>query len=267
MSSRRSPFWPGPESKAVGAAQRRSRLAASRVPPLRLPAPLGCNMRGPSVAAVRMLVMNLATGLAGEPASDGLAGDSGALAEAVLDALDPEQRAAVVAGRGPVCIMAGAGTGKTRTITHRIAYGALTGTVPADRLLAVTFTARAAGELRARLRALGVAGVQARTFHAAALRQLQYFWPQTVGGSPPGLQEHKASLVADAASRLRLSVDRAAVRDLSAEIEWAKVSMLTPQSYEAAARRAGHNQPGGFDLAVVARLLEVYEQAKTDRGV
>jgi DNA helicase-2/ATP-dependent DNA helicase PcrA len=99
------------------------------------------------------------------------------------------------------------------------------------------------------------------------LRQLSYFWPQTVGGSPPGLQEHKAPLVADAAARLRLSVDRAAVRDLSAEIEWAKVTMLTPQTYEAAARRAGHSEPGGFDLATVAHLLEVYEQAKTDRGV
>jgi DNA helicase-2/ATP-dependent DNA helicase PcrA len=188
-------------------------------------------------------------------------------ADEVLAGLDPEQLQVATALRGPVCVLAGAGTGKTRAITHRIAYGVHSGVYVPQHVLAVTFTARAAGELRTRLRSLGVAGVQARTFHAAALRQLSYFWPQTVGGSPPGLQEHKASLVADAASRLRLSVDRAAVRDLSAEIEWAKVTMLTPQSYEAAARQAGHTQPGGFDLAVVARLLEVYEQAKTDRGV
>src|ERR687883_1009303 len=188
-------------------------------------------------------------------------------ADEVLAGLDPEQLQVATALRGPVCVLAGAGTGKTRAITHRIAYGVHSGVYVPQHVLAVTFTSRAAGELRTRLRSLGVAGVQARTFHAAALRQLSYFWPQTVGGSPPGLQEHKASLVADAAARLRLSVDRAAVRDLSAEIEWAKVTLLTPQTYEAAARRAGHTEPAGFDLATVARLLEVYEQAKTDRGV
>jgi DNA helicase-2/ATP-dependent DNA helicase PcrA len=188
-------------------------------------------------------------------------------ADEVLVGLDPEQLQVATALRGPVCVLAGAGTGKTRAITHRIAYGVHSGVYVPQHVLAVTFTARAAGELRTRLRGLGVGGVQARTFHAASLRQLSYFWPQTVGGQPPGLQEHKAPLVADAAARLRLSVDRAAVRDLAAEIEWAKVSMLTPQTYEAAARRAGHADPGGFDLATVARLLEVYEQAKNDRGV
>jgi DNA helicase-2/ATP-dependent DNA helicase PcrA len=191
----------------------------------------------------------------------------GASADAVLAGLDPEQREVATALRGPVCVLAGAGTGKTRAITHRIAYGVHSGVYVPQHVLAVTFTARAAGELRTRLRALGVGGVQARTFHAAALRQLSYFWPQTVGGQAPRLQEHKAPLVAEAASRLRLSVDRAAVRDLSAEVEWAKVSLLVPQTYAEAARRAGHAEPGGFDLATVARLLEVYEQAKTDRGV
>jgi DNA helicase-2/ATP-dependent DNA helicase PcrA len=188
-------------------------------------------------------------------------------ADAVLAALDPEQREVAGALRGPVCVLAGAGTGKTRAITHRIAYGVHSGVYVPQHVLAVTFTARAAGELRTRLRGLGVGGVQARTFHAAALRQLSYFWPQTVGGQPPRLQEHKAPLVADAASRLRLSVDRAAVRDLAAEVEWAKVSLLVPQSYPEAARRAGHAEPGGFDLATVARVLELYEQVKTDRGV
>src|SRR4051812_37715881 len=132
---------------------------------------------------------------------------------------------------------------------------------------AVPSAGRAAGELRAGLGGLGVGGVQARTFHAAALRQLSYLWPQTVGGQPPRLQEHKAPLIAEAASRLRLSVDRAAVRDLAAEIEWAKVGLLVPQTYAEAGRRAGHAETGGFDLATVARLLEVYEQVKTDRGV
>jgi DNA helicase II / ATP-dependent DNA helicase PcrA len=188
-------------------------------------------------------------------------------ADDVLAGLDPEQREVATALRGPVCVLAGAGTGKTRAITHRIAYGVHSGVYTSQHVLAVTFTARAAGELRTRLRALGVGGVQARTFHAAALRQLSYFWPQTVGGQPPRLQEHKAPLVAEAAARLRVSVDRAAVRDLAAEVEWAKVSLLLPQNYAEAARRAGHAEPGGFDLATVARLLEVYEQVKTDRGV
>src|SRR4051795_7952845 len=159
--------------------------------------------------------------------------------DALLEALDPEQREVAVALTGPVCILAGAGTGKTRAITHRIAYGVHSGVYVAQQVLAVTFTARAAGELRTRLRGLGVGGVQARTFHAAALRQLSYFWPQTVGGQPPRLQEHKAPLVAEAAARLRVSVDRAAVRDLAAEVEWAKVSLLLPQNYAEAARRAG----------------------------
>src|SRR3954451_16382328 len=160
-------------------------------------------------------------------------------ADTVLEALDPEQREVAVALTGPVCILAGAGTGKTRSITHRIAYGVHAGVYTPQQVLAVTFTARAAGEMRGRLRDLGVAGVQARTFHAAALRQLHYFWPQAIGGAAPEVQPHKAGLVAEAASRLRLPVDRAAVRDLAAEVEWAKVSLLTPDTYPAAARPAG----------------------------
>src|ERR1700759_1028841 len=99
-----------------------------------------------------------------------------------LDELDPEQRQVVVAPRGPVCVLAGAGTGKTRAITRRIARLVQVGQVAPGQVLAVTFTARAAGEMRTRLRALGVQAVQARTFHAAALRQLRYFWPRVVGG-------------------------------------------------------------------------------------
>ena len=188
-------------------------------------------------------------------------------ADDVLAALDPEQREVAQALTGPVCVLAGAGTGKTRAITHRIAYGVHAGVYTPQQVLAVTFTARAAGEMRSRLRDLGVAGVQARTFHAAALRQLGYFWPRVLGGRPPDIVEQKGRLVAEAATRLRLSADRIAVRDLSAEVEWAKVSLLTPQGYPPAARRAGRGEPGGFDVATVARLLEVYEDVKTERGV
>ena len=103
----------------------------------------------------------------------------------LLAALDPEQREVATTLPGPVCVLAGAGTGKTRAITSRIAYGVHSGVYVPQRVLAVTFTARAAGEMRTRLRDLGAAGVQARTFHAAALRQLRYFWPRHVGGELP----------------------------------------------------------------------------------
>ena len=188
-------------------------------------------------------------------------------ADDVLDALDPEQRDVAAHPLGPMCVLAGAGTGKTRAITHRIAYGVLSGAYQPQRVLAVTFTARAAGEMRTRLRDLGVGGVQARTFHAAALRQLHYFWPQAIGGAAPEVMPHKVSAVAEAGGRLRLRLDSPALRDLAAEIEWAKVSMLTPDTYAAAAARARRDPPGGLDATAMARLLATYEDVKSDRGV
>src|SRR4051812_11555438 len=135
-------------------------------------------------------------------------------AQGVLAGLDPEQRAVAEAVQGPVCVLAGAGTGKTRAITHRIAYATLTGVVTPQRVLAVTFTTRAAGELRSRLRQLGAPGVQARTFHAAALRQLSYFWPRVVGGEAPKIIDSKIKLVADAARMCGLSLGRTELRDV-----------------------------------------------------
>ncbi|MCU1431182.1 MAG: ATP-dependent helicase UvrD2 [Actinotalea sp.] len=188
-------------------------------------------------------------------------------ADQLLAALDPDQREVALALNGPVCVLAGAGTGKTRAITHRIAYGVRTGTYSPTSVLAVTFTARAAGEMRTRLRDLGVAGVQARTFHAAALRQLSFFWPQVVGGSPPRILEHKAPVVAEAASRLGLRVDRLSVRDLSSEIEWSKVSLVPADDYVRAATATDRPPPAGFDRAAVARLISAYEESKDSRGV
>ncbi|HEY7719337.1 MAG TPA: ATP-dependent DNA helicase UvrD2 [Pedococcus sp.] len=187
-------------------------------------------------------------------------------ADQVLEALDPEQREVAAHPLGPMCVLAGAGTGKTRAITHRIAYGVHAGAYQPQRVLAVTFTARAAGEMRTRLRDLGVGGVQARTFHAAALRQLHYFWPQAVGGAAPEVMGHKAPAVAQAAASLRLQFDRTGLRDLAAEVEWAKVNLLTPETYAAAAT-AARREPPGIDATGMARLLEVYEQVKVDRGV
>lgn len=185
----------------------------------------------------------------------------------ILDSLDPDQRDVALALRGPVCVLAGAGTGKTRAITHRIAYGVSTGQYKADGVLAVTFTARAAGEMRTRLRDLGVSGVQARTFHSAALRQLRYFWPRVIGGSVPRLVEHKAQIVADACRRLGFSIDKTAVRDLSSEIEWAKVSRVMADEYPVAAAGVDRPPPAGYDRADIARLIACYEDAKDERGV
>ena len=191
--------------------------------------------------------------------------DNRSLEERILGGLDAEQREVASTLQGPMCVLAGAGTGKTRAITHRIAYGVHSGVYNPQRLLAVTFTSRAAAEMRSRLRDLGVGNVQARTFHAAALRQLQFFWPQAVGGVLPNLLDHKAQMIAEAARRLRLSTDRASIRDLASEIEWAKVSMLTPANYLEKAQ--GRGAPGGFDLTAVARVFQSYEDVKTDRNV
>ena len=181
----------------------------------------------------------------------------------VLRGLDPEQAEAAAAVRGPVCILAGAGTGKTRAITHRIAYSVRTGAVPPEQLLAVTFTARAAGEMRSRLARLGVGRVQARTFHSAALRQLTYFAPQILGGPLPDLIDNPVRLVAQVAARARLRTDRTQVRDLASEIDWAKAVLASPAQYAAAAEAAGRIPPISADA--VAAVYRGYEDAK-DRG-
>ncbi|MFB4312621.1 ATP-dependent DNA helicase UvrD2 [Actinomadura sp. 21ATH] len=186
-------------------------------------------------------------------------------AERVLAGLDPEQRAVAEAVQGPVCVLAGAGTGKTRAITHRIAYATLTGVMAPQRVLAVTFTTRAAGELRGRLRRLGAPGVQARTFHAAALRQLSYFWPRVVGGEPPKIIESKISLVADAARACRLAFGRTELRDIAAEIEWAKVTQNRPEDYAGAVATAARKMPA--DVVDVARVYAMYEQLRRERNL
>ncbi|MFJ9537904.1 ATP-dependent DNA helicase UvrD2 [Streptomyces sp. NPDC101225] len=186
-------------------------------------------------------------------------------ADAVLEGLDPEQREVATALRGPVCVLAGAGTGKTRAITHRIAYGVRAGILQPSSVLAVTFTNRAAGEMRGRLRQLGASGVQARTFHSAALRQLQYFWPKAVGGSMPRLVDRKIQLVADAAAACRIRLDRGELRDVTAEIEWSKVTQTVPADYAPAAAKAGRESPR--DPAEIAQLYSVYEDLKRDRSV
>ncbi|NUK50888.1 ATP-dependent DNA helicase UvrD2 [Streptomyces lunaelactis] len=186
-------------------------------------------------------------------------------ADAVLDGLDPEQRAVATALHGPVCVLAGAGTGKTRAITHRIAYGVRAGILQPASVLAVTFTNRAAGEMRGRLRQLGAGGVQARTFHSAALRQLQYFWPKAVGGELPRLLERKVQLVAESAARCRIRLDRNELRDVTSEIEWAKVTQTVPADYPAAVAKSHRDAPR--DPAEISQVYGMYEQLKRDRAL
>ncbi len=180
---------------------------------------------------------------------------------AVLAGLDPEQRQVAEALRGPVRVLAGAGTGKTRAITHRIAHGVAVGVYQPTEVLAVTFTTRAAGEMRGRLRRLGAVGVQARTFHSAALRQLRYFWPHVHGSDLPTLTESKLGLLATAASRQRVRPDQAQLRDIASEVEWAKVSNVTPDDYARLALRSGR-AVNGLDAETVGRVFASYEDVK-----
>ncbi|MBC2682074.1 UvrD-helicase domain-containing protein [Corynebacterium sp. 4HC-13] len=180
-----------------------------------------------------------------------------------MSELDPDQLQAATAPRGPVCIIAGAGTGKTRTVTHRIAHLVGGGYVNPDHVLAVTFTSRAATELRERLTMMGVARVQAKTFHAATLRQLSYFWPHYAGDLPWRLLDSKFSVVARAARSLRIDADKTALADIIGEIEWAKSSLVAPDDYPSRIvpdRRDCPLSPEQF-----VDIFKAYEGIKTTR--
>ena len=177
-----------------------------------------------------------------------------------LDALDERQRAAASVLRGPVAVLAGAGTGKTRVITHRIAHGVDTGAYSPSRVMAVTFTAKAAGELRGRLRALGVEGVAARTFHAAALAQLNFFWPTLAGAPAPSIIDNKVRMLGQAADALRLRPRTATLRDIASEIEWRKVSMVSIDRYAELGRPIS-----GIDPTQLVELMRGYEALKDER--
>jgi DNA helicase-2/ATP-dependent DNA helicase PcrA len=184
--------------------------------------------------------------------------------EALLDGLDPEQREVALSVEGPVRVLAGAGTGKTRAITHRIAYGVVSGAMARSEVLAVTFTTRAAGELRTRLAGLGAHGVQARTFHSAALRQARYFWPRVAGSDLPPITGSKIPLLRQVAQRHGRRAELAELQDLAGEIEWAKVSNVTADAYAGLARAQGREIEIG-DAEEVAKLYDGYEDVKRDR--
>ena len=183
------------------------------------------------------------------------------MSDSALQGLDERQLEAVTTLRGPVVVLAGAGTGKTRVITHRIAHGVDTGAYSPGRVMAVTFTAKAAGEMRGRLRALGVEGVAARTFHAAALAQLNYFWPTVAGDSAPGIVDNKVRLLAHAADGMGIEPDTATLRDVASEIEWRKVTMRSIEQYAG----ARPNGVGRLEVSRVADLQRAYEKLKDQR--
>jgi len=186
-------------------------------------------------------------------------------ADSLLDDLDPAQREAVLTTAGPLCILAGAGTGKTRVISRRVAYALGCGIVRPRDVLVVTFTDKAAGEMRSRLGALGHPGVTAATFHAAALRQLRHFWPRVIGGDPPGVVESKVPILAPLAAGLPGGYRYLAVRDLAAEIEWAKARRISPASYVSEATLTSRDGPLPADL--MAGLFRRYETALQRAGM
>ncbi|HET7685169.1 MAG TPA: ATP-dependent DNA helicase UvrD2 [Candidatus Limnocylindria bacterium] len=184
--------------------------------------------------------------------------------DALLRDLNDEQRAAATATTGPLVILAGAGTGKTRVISHRVAYAAATGAADPKRMLVVTFTDKAAAEMRQRLRALHVPQVQASTFHAAALRQLAHFWPLAHGRPLPRVLESKIPLVAPLARSLPGGYKFTPAKDLTDEIEWAKNRRIGPDAYLREAAAASRTPPIPPDL--MAGLYRRYEQARERAG-
>src|SRR5579863_6175613 len=176
----------------------------------------------------------------------------------VLEGLNPEQRRAAEAVRGPVCILAGAGSGKTTTITRRIAWQVASGAFRADEILAVTFTDKAANVMKSRLAALGAAGVEARTFHSAALGQLHRYAPGSVGRILPT----KALLLRQIGNTLPMPFKFRPAGDLATEVERAKNLRIGPDRYLAALD--GHDPPIPADL--MATVYREYERRKSDRG-
>lgn len=182
----------------------------------------------------------------------------------ILHGLNDAQREAVTTVSGPVAIIAGAGSGKTRVVSHRAAYAVATGVVDERKILLVTFTEKAAGEMAGRVRDLGLEQVMARTFHSAALAQLRYFWPDRHGGADlPDVMADKWRIVSPLARSLPGGYRFTPARDFMDEIEWAKSRRLTPDTYEK--RAVGRTPPTTMDLFV--RLFRDYEHTKQRRGL
>lgn len=186
--------------------------------------------------------------------------------EGLLEGLNEGQRLVATSFGRPVCVLAGAGTGKTRALTHRVAYGVHTGRYQPEATLALTFTQKAAAEMAGRIRTLGVDQVTARTFHSAALAQLQHFWPHLTGGRLPDIVPSKAPLIAHVLESMKISVDQAILRDLASEVEWRKVKAFTVEEYADQLRRGIRHIPAGLSADDMVELVTRYEKAKSERG-
>ena len=187
--------------------------------------------------------------------------------ERLLDDLDAEQREAVLATSGPVAILAGAGTGKTRVISRRTAYAIATDVVSPDQVLVVTFTDKAAGEMVERLRSLGLPGVTARTFHAHALSQLRFFWPSRHDGQPlPQLLDSKIPILGRLARQLPGHFRFTPAKDLADEVEWAKSRRIGPREYEREVARVAPGREPPIPIDLFVRTFENYERAKARQG-
>ena len=183
-----------------------------------------------------------------------------------LEELDSDQYEAATAPRGPLAIVAGAGTGKTRTITHRIAYLINQGFVTPQQVHAVTFTTKAAEEMRERLRIMGAGAVQARTFHAAARKQLSYFWPRIAGDLPWRILDDKFRMVSRALRHTGIKAGKDTIRDVIGEIEWSKARLISAADYEKRVEQLHREPPIAAEK--VADAYRVYEDIKaTPDGV
>lgn len=182
---------------------------------------------------------------------------------ALIESLDENQRKVALALVGPVRVLAGAGSGKTRAITHRIAYGVETGVYSAEKVLALSFTVKAAGEMRSRLSELGVEGVACRTFHSAAMRQLAHFWPDLIGGDLPKVLHSKAATLKRAAAQLNIRTTDELLRGIAAEIEWRKVRLLSMDHYQTVLPE--RPLPGGLSADATLALVQRYEDLKDDQ--
>ncbi|KAA8818874.1 ATP-dependent helicase [Bifidobacterium vespertilionis] len=186
----------------------------------------------------------------------------------ILESLDEAQREAATSTEGPVRIIAGAGAGKTRTITRRIAYACACGDWDPSRVLAVTFSVKAAEEMRSRIGQLGVDGVTAATFHSAALHQLNRVWADVTDAPFPDLQSDHRPLIAAAYARVTGAgePEPLTVRDLEAEINWTKVSLVSPDDYVRVCAATHRQPPAELDPARMADLIGAYEADKTARN-
>src|SRR3954449_7099207 len=180
--------------------------------------------------------------------------------DTLLADLDPDQRAAVMITSGPLCILAGAGSGKTRVISRRVAWALATGVVRPRDVLVVTFTEKAAGEMAGRLADLGHRGVTAATSHASPPPQLRHFWPRVHGTDVPDILPSKAPILAPLAAGLPGGYRYLAVRDLAGEIEWAKARRIGAGAYEA--RAVAERRDGPLPADLMAGLFRRYEAAK-----